>query len=366
MGTSPHSEVVCVYRIYRVLALVVGVAWASCAQAEPFLAVQTGYQCNQCHVNPTGGGLRNTFGDVFSQTELPANPSNLEVWTGSVLERFSIGGDARGSGRMFDLDDRDDNQSFDVDRVSVYLNVTLTEHVSLYVDEQVAPGGSLNRQAWVMLTAGEWYLKAGKLILPFGLRLEDDSAFVREITGINFATADNGIEAGFVGSAWSAQLSVSNGTGGTSDVDDGKQVSARIERVQGRWRAGASGNSNHTDLGDRDMYGVFGGLRTGPVSWLAEYDRLDDDGFNAGHQQQDVALLQASIRLRKGHYLHLTAEANRIDDRDAEDRFRYGAVYDYFPWPFTEIRAGYRQRDSDDNDAALNATESFVQVHVFF
>jgi hypothetical protein len=65
-------------------------------------------------------------------------------------------------------------------------------------------------------------------------------------------------------------------------------------------------------------------------------------------------------------HLHLTAEANSIDDRDTEDRFRYGAVYDYFPRAFTEIRAGDRQRDSNDNDAALNATESFVQVHFFF
>jgi len=352
--------------MYRLLGLIVGTTWALCAHAEPFLAVETGYQCNQCHVNPSGGGLRNTFGDVFSQTELPANASDLEVWTGRVLDRFSVGGDARGSGRQFDLDDRDDNQSFDVDRVSLYLDVTLNEHVSLYLDEQIAPGGSLNRQAWVMLNAGEWYLKAGKLVLPFGLRLEDDSAFVRQITGINFDTSDNGIEAGFVGTAWSGQLSVSNGTSGAGEVDDGKQVSARIERVQGRWRAGVSGNSNHTDPGDRTMYGVFGGLKTGPVSWLAEYDRIKDDGFGAGNLEQDVAHLQAAIKLRKGHYLHLIAELNRVDDRDSEDRFRYGAVYEYFPWTFTEIRAGYRQRDSNDDDAALNATESFVEVHVFF
>jgi hypothetical protein len=348
------------------VALIVGAAWVLCAQAEPFLAVETGYQCNQCHVNPTGGGLRNTFGDVFSQNQLPANPSNLDVWTGSVLGRFSIGADGRGSGRMFDVENQDDHQTFEVDRVTLYLNFVLNEHISLYLDEQIAPGGSLNRQAWVMLTAGNWYVKGGKLFLPFGIRFEDDSAFVREITGINFDSADNGIEAGYVGSAWSAQLSLTNGTAGSGEVDDGKQGSIRIERVQPRWRAGISGNFNHTDPGDRTMYGVFGGLQTGPVSWLVEYDRIEDDGFGAGNREQDVALLQTSIRLRKGHYLHLTAELNRPDDGDSQDRFRYGAVYDYFPWTFTEIRAGYRERDSDDNDAALNATEAFVQVHVFF
>jgi hypothetical protein len=353
-------------RARRLLALIAGAVWTMCAHAEPFLAVETGYQCKQCHVNPTGGGLRNTFGALFSQNQLPAHSSSLEVWTGTVLERFAIGGDGRGSGRLFDVDGQDNSRSFEVDRATLYLNVTLNEHVSAYLDEQVAPGGSSNRQAWAMFSTGDWYLKAGKLVLPFGTRLEDDAAFIREITGINFDSADNGIEAGYAGNVWSAQLSVTNGTAGASEVDDGKQGSLRIERVQAKWRAGASANFNHTDPGDRTMYGVFGGRQTGPVGWLVEYDRIEDDGFGAGNRQQDVALLEAAIRLRKGHYLRLTAEANLIDDGGTENRYRYGAVYQYFPWAFTEFSAGYRKRDSDASVAALNASEAFLEAHVFF
>lgn len=349
----------------RILGLVCAMVCCGTVMAEPFLAVENGFQCSQCHVNPTGGGMRNEFGNVFSQTQLPAAPGDAS-WTGTVFERFGVGGNARAAARAFDLDDQDDSLDFEVDRVTLFLSARLNEHVSAYLDQQVAPGGSRNREAWLKLEHEAWYLRAGRMFLPYGLRLEDDDAFIRRATGINFDNPDNGIEVGYAGGPISAQLSVTNGTAGAAEVDDGKQTSLRISHVMPGWRFGVSGGFNDMDVGERTLYGVFGGWRTGPVSWLAEYDRIEDDDFPSGDQEQDVALLQASIRVRQGHYLHVRGELNSFDDSALEDRFRYSVVYDYFPLPFTELRAGFRQLDSDDEVPALNAEEFFVQGHVFF
>src|ERR1044072_4663500 len=87
--------------------------------------------------------------------------------------------------------------------------------------------------------------------LPFGYRFEDDSAFVRSLSGINMQAPDDGVEFGIESGSWTAQFALSNGTGGGNENDHGKQFVTRAEYVQSTWRAGASVLYNDTDLGAR-------------------------------------------------------------------------------------------------------------------
>ncbi len=50
------------------------------AEAEPWFAVQQGFKkCSQCHVNgPAGGGMRNTFGQVWGQTAPARGSAHLD------------------------------------------------------------------------------------------------------------------------------------------------------------------------------------------------------------------------------------------------------------------------------------------------
>ena len=55
---------------------------------NPISPCSMGLKCGQCHVNPTGGGLRTTFGDVFAQTVMPAEhlDTGTDNWTGDLVK----------------------------------------------------------------------------------------------------------------------------------------------------------------------------------------------------------------------------------------------------------------------------------------
>ncbi len=149
-----------------------GTAWA-----EPYFAVREGMDCSQCHINPTGGGARNGFGNVFAQNQLAEQTVTLpQPWTGQLAGIVNVGANARFSATQSDVDDADTNLDFATEQFSIYLGVDVHERLTIYVDQQVAPGGSLNREAWLQLKWGDFYLKAGRMFLPFGWRLQDNSA----------------------------------------------------------------------------------------------------------------------------------------------------------------------------------------------
>ena len=163
------------------LITLLSLGWAGLANAEPYFAVQTGLKCMACHVNPTGGGMRNTFGQIWGQTQLPEKRVDTgEPWTGELNRFFAVGGNVRASGTYTDIPNQRTLSAFDVDEARVYLDVrAIPDRLSIYVDQRFAPGGSSNAEAYARLSFANqrYYVKAGQLFLPFGIRLQDDTAF---------------------------------------------------------------------------------------------------------------------------------------------------------------------------------------------
>ncbi len=343
------------------------------AVAEPYLAQFKGMQCSSCHSHPSGGGLRNTYGNAFAQTELPAERignAAASLWTGRVLEWLSVGADLRAAYQSVDTPGSETTSSFDVSRGTVYLEASvIPNRLSVYLDQQVAPGSSLNREAYVRLNTQDrrFHFIAGQFFLPYGLRLQDDSAFIRQFTAVNFTIPDRGIQAGFESGPWSTQLSVTNGSGGGAELDTGKQVSAVASFVKPLWRLGVSANSNNADAGDRNMQNIFFGLKTGPIVWLTEVNLITDDVAAGGEQDAVAGLLEANWFIRRGHNLKISYDYfDPNSDLSEDHQVRYNLIWEYTPMQFLQGRFGARLYEGTPQVNAQNRDVFFAEIHGFF
>src|SRR5579859_5667163 len=317
-------------------------------QAEPYLAVMTGYKCNVCHVNPTGAGMRNDFGVTYAKVLLPEETVDtvLDSWTGKITDRLRFCGDLRTDWSRDTAPNTATQQAFALEQFRVYADFTvIPERLGIYVDEQIAPNGSINEEAYVRYgnTNEGFYLKGGQFYLPFGWRLQDQTAFVREVSGISMTTPEQGVEMGYEHAAWSAQLDLTNVPASGPGAKAGHQVTDQLVFVQPLWRLGAATSLTQSDAGNRRVGGLFAGLRTGPVGWLGEYDLVRDESFPGGRSLRG-GLFEADWRILKGHNLKLTAESYDPNRAVRENQqARYSIVYEFTPIPFLQLRTGYRR-----------------------
>jgi hypothetical protein len=393
-------------RLHAAVCVVLGLgvlAGTPAALAEPYLAVIYGYNCSQCHLNPTGAGKRNEFGNIFSQTEMPARtvsaadinrflglgktalkgedagsgPAEFTLdstfYSGYLASFLSVGGDFRINNRtLFREAIESTTNAFDLSQGSLYASLEFFDGaLVLYLDETVAPGGATSREAFALLR-GPWnsYLKAGRMFLPFGLRLQDDTAFVRELSGFSRGVQDVGAEIGIEPGPLSLSLAVSNGSGGSSDDNRDKQLTAMASFIQRHWRVGTQATWNNAAAVQRLGVGGFAGVQLGPFSVLGEVDHFIDELEEApGEPTQRRILVYGAVhcQVTKGLSLQVAYDFADPDLSEPDDTFvRVSGGVEYTVMQFVQIRLFYRFRD--DVEDSLRDDEGVLdfEVHVFF
>lgn len=342
------------------------------ARAEPYISVRTGQPCVACHVNPTGGGLRTVFGDTWSQTQMPQQQVDLgmpDMWLGKVTDFLRAGGNFRDDFTWTNVPHQKNADAFGIDDFRLYGAADLLQdRLTLYIDERIAPGGTQNREAYALLWLFQrrFYLKAGQLYLPYGWRLQDDEALVRQASAINYTTPDNGAELGWQKGAWSAQLAITNGSAGAAETNQGKQVTANAVYLQPGWRVGLSYSDNEASSGRRQMEALYAGLRTGPIAWLAEADYIADSSIQP-RVDEYAGLLEADWAFLRGNNLKLTAEYLDPGTHIAHDgQNRFSLVWEYTPIQFVQTRLGLRNYDGIPQNDLDNRREAFAELHIFF
>ena len=58
--------------------------------ALPKFASRVGVKCQACHMDPTGGGMRNTFGSTYGREELPVKTYKNVVDTADDGKGYSV------------------------------------------------------------------------------------------------------------------------------------------------------------------------------------------------------------------------------------------------------------------------------------
>ncbi len=297
-----------------------------------------------------------------------AEGSAIELFDAKLNEQVSVGGNFRFVSTTTFREGKDDS-GFDVSGGNLYLEVAVVEDfLGIYVDEQVAPGGALSREAFALVRGGKGYLKAGRFLLPYGLRIVDDDAFVRRVTGFNFDSQDHGLEIGIEPGPLSLALALTNGTQGGKENNRAKQVSFVGSTVHRSFRLGASFSWNEGPEVTRKVAGAFAGLNAGRLTLLGEIDVIRDEaGTEPEFGNQRLAYAEADLLLGRGISLRLAGDYWDPFSEIAEDeRTTLRLGIEPFIGPFLQVCANYRFRSAPPQLEAENEDGLAIELHAFF
>jgi hypothetical protein len=393
-------------RSFAVLGVVVAVlgGWSR-SGAEPYMAVREGLPCAACHTNVTGGGKRTDLvathaneilrvpdWDFMSTFTRPA-----DAFTGDINQYLALGSDLRVNYNAVFQDepnadgqvDNDKifrgnllNSELDVSQATIYLEARLIPEVlTLYVDQRVAPNTN-NREAWGMLRLPWWgsFLKAGRMFLPYGLQLQDDTMFIRggyngsANTGFSFEQQQAGFEIGVQPETYTAIFSVTNGPSGDNDVQVTGTVSAMFTDVPIVRDVYLGGSFTHVNPPGAvtTLFGFFGGFNLGNLTTLAEIDI--GDYKNASTDQLSIGTFIGYVEADYLFFdwLNMKVAFNYADwdgdlsERGNDSENRFVVALEPFLNRFFQPRLSYYIGNGVRSLPAHNQNVLQLQLHFFF
>jgi hypothetical protein len=369
-------------RVLGALVLLTG----GTARAEPYLMVRTGTKCSACHTNQTGGGKRTAFAhihahDIEHDLDLLPVPPGVKPFNGEINSYASIGGDLRVQ-NITTFQDRPDrlgrvpgNTAF---RRSVRSNDTrlfeflayaqvdlLPDLVTLYADEDFTSGAN-NREAFGMIHGflpWDGYVKAGRLFPAYGLRVQDDQAYIRARTGYTFQTPDEGAEIGIQPGPFFLASSITNGTPGDKDVAATVNGYTMFEDVP-VVRSVLAGASFARQSNKRYEGGFYGGANWWRFTYLGELDFINDRKLGSpGRNDKYAAYGEANFLLLD--WLNLRGVFEFVKVTRDRDQTRYVIGAEPFINRVLQPRIQYRINNGVRKQPSQNQDELWLELHFF-
>ena len=357
--------------------------------ALPKFATRQGAKCQSCHINPTGKGMRSTFGSTYGREELTLptfkEATDIEDYSPSLNDFFTIGMDYR---NLFYYREQTSTSSLFQMQGDLYLDLRLNKKFRIYFDKGLYSGFEVFGLAKVLPLDG--YIKMGNFIPAYGLKMDDHNLFIRSgpyfpinpalaayPTGLGFGqgSEDTGIEFGFAPSIFTVNVGVFNGRKGGLTGTSGTKNKAVVVRGDAtllsdlvNFNVGGSFYSLPTPggPGKTQIAGAFGVLSlANNLTLQGEYDQLSTyvptkGGMVTGSMLYGEAnyVIVSGVDLKLGYEFY---DPN-IDLKDGTvTRWTIGA--ELFPMTGVEVRPLYRI--NQEKPTELKNNELHIMFHFY-
>ena len=337
--------------------------WVVPASAMPLYASREGATCISCHIDPNGGGIRNEFGFNYGKNrhsieeeekwaKYTVNPQ-LNDWIRLGLDaRFMYYASHIQDGRTVAPSTFFPMQGNLRVAISPHDQLTIVGSQGIVVDVPGFPAPYVAREIYGLIQGlpKNIYIQAGRFRLPFGLRQEDHTSFLRGFTFLLYdsQSEDAGIEVGSVGPNWFGQFSFTNG--GPPFAENAQTVAGKLGRASKTFQAAVSGYHRFSEpFGVTvNRWSVYGSATRGPVTLLGEYGGGTTKS-GLGTVNTDAFFGEVDYRVSRGVNLRGKYDWLEPDKESGDNVSRIVGEVDWAPMPFTEIKLSYRAYNDATN-----------------
>ncbi|MBI4536058.1 MAG: hypothetical protein HY708_07250 [Ignavibacteriae bacterium] len=359
-----------------------GILVCETASALPRFASRTAAKCQSCHVNPSGGGIRQTFGVTYGRDELPvptwSDEFGLDDFSTNLTDFVSVGADFRTLFFYQQIPDTGlvpppakSNNAFWQMQGDVYMNFRLAKRVSIYIDKGIYSGFEIFGLLNILPAHG--FIKVGKFVPNYGTKLDDHTAYVRNYTGFSAERGRAELTGGEIGFS-PGPVTI---TGGVFNAADGfgagtGNQKAFLGRAEGIFKAteeiaiGLGGNvfTRKSAAGVRTtLLGGFGSFSYQNLTIFGEGDLVET---KAGGVKVTalIAYIEADFVVTPGLDVKFA-----YDFYDPDKDFKTGAMsrysfgFEFFPLSGVEVRPIYRLVKEDPTD--VKNDEFHLLIHFY-
>lgn len=330
-----------------VFSILLYILFITTAIALPRFAARMNLKCQDCHIDPNGGGMRNYYGAVmYARETLPvrawSNDSTMGSFTSRLSDFVSIGTDIR---TILFHQSQNNYTSFNQMQGDIYLSIRLVKNLLVYFNKSLYQGFDVFGIMNGLPMNGYW--KVGRFTPAYGTLIDDHTAFIRSKTVFpNYRREDTGMEVGISPQSITWNVGIYNGENG-SDPSNGKirllttRADVRCQIEDFKLSLGGSAWDNNAITGECTIYGGFGSLSYHAFTLNTEIDFKKDKA--ALGTNEFISYLEFNYLILDGVDVKFMYDFYDPDTKyltGSESKYSFGL--EFFPIQSVELRPVYR------------------------